>query len=322
MAPQQLHELLADGLRYGPHYLPSMNADHLPMTLAAMTALGATNAELVSYRDDYKTILREIPQVTPASDWESHIGEVDAYPEVLGYLRQRINREETAALIREIAPRFMPGLAADAFHPLIRLAYASAFESEPEVAAALAYMVTSGLRDIEVPVAPDSPVDLASALKSQVEAPLPMTAGPFGRGLRTLLKEGRYNVGIAKDFETCAALSMDIYRSTRNFFALHMVTATQAARIVALIVDEALVLASLTGALLAAHRVVGSPDFDREMPAPIPDRVDREHTFKYLYACTSEFSAYGDQRYIEEVRGFKEKALVPDWAGRSFLLSK
>ncbi len=35
-----LQELLVDVTRYDPRYLPSRNADHMPMTLCAISGLG------------------------------------------------------------------------------------------------------------------------------------------------------------------------------------------------------------------------------------------------------------------------------------------
>jgi hypothetical protein len=32
-----------------------------------------------------------------------------------------------------------------------------------------------------------------------------------------------------------------------------------------------------------------------------------------MYACASEYHAYGDPRYLEEMHGFVEAGLVPDW---------
>jgi hypothetical protein len=98
-----------------------------------------------------------------------------------------------------------------------------------------------------------------------------------------------------------------------------MVTATQAARICARYTSEQVVLASLTGALLAAHRVVGSPGFDRENPAPAPEHLDREHIYKYIYACVSEYEAYGDCRYLEEISQFRQQGLIADWAARAIV---
>ena len=67
----------------------------------------------------------------------------------------------------------------------------------------------------------------------------------------------------------------------------------------------------LTGALLATHRVVGSPCFDRKAPVPVDLEVDEDHIYKYVWTCLVEYRHYGDERYAEEVRRFRENQLVP-----------
>jgi hypothetical protein len=98
-----------------------------------------------------------------------------------------------------------------------------------------------------------------------------------------------------------------------------MVTATHAARIVSGLVDETQVLSALTGALLAAHKVIGSPAFDRADPMSVPNTVDREHAYKYAFTCLSEHEIYGDARYLEEVEGFKRNGILAGWVHTSTL---
>jgi hypothetical protein len=92
-----------------------------------------------------------------------------------------------------------------------------------------------------------------------------------------------------------------------------MVTATHAARVVSTLVDRTQVLAALTGGLLAAHKIVGCPAFDREHPMTIPDRVDRDHAYRYAFTCLSEYEAYADERYLDEFEGFKRNGLLAAW---------
>jgi hypothetical protein len=68
-----LQALLIDGTRYDPRYLPSRNADHMPMTLCAISGLGGQLDALIAYRDQYKKILHEIPSVN-ASPVDKEIG--------------------------------------------------------------------------------------------------------------------------------------------------------------------------------------------------------------------------------------------------------
>ena len=135
----------------------------------------------------------------------------------------------------------------------------------------------------------------------------------FTRSIFELLGDDEYPVGRTTDISDAAIISLDIYRSTRNFFALHMVTATQAVRICSEFIDKKLALAALTSGLLAAHQVVGSPDFDHNHAMPVNDRLGDEHNYKYAWACLSEYRHYGDDRYLGEIRELRKSGLIPRW---------
>ena len=308
---ETLNQLLDQGLEFDPHYLPSMNSDHLPMTLCAMTRLGASDSSLLAYRDDYSKILRPIEVVSATTDWKTTVGRVEEYPALRAYMLEEVKHRGIHATIAEYLPEYIGSLAFDAFHPLIRLAYAIDAKHPGEVANALAYWIVSH-RDVRTDT--DRVVSLKDELQRQVESgPIRFPDARFAAGLRQLIANNAYPAGVAGSFQECAASSLDVYRSTRNFFALHMVTATQAARTIAGLIDETEVLSALTGSLLAAHLVVGSPAFERALPLPVPEYLDREHTYKYAYACSVEYREYGDNRYLEEFEGFRQSGLLAPW---------
>ena len=307
----RLQDLLADGTRYDPHYLPSMNSDHMPMTLCAIAGLGGDFDTCVAYRDDYKNILHEIPRESPIPNWRQGIGRRELYPSLFAWFREQVNEKGIESAVSVYLPEFIGSLTQEAFHPIIRLGYAVDFKSEAETAAALAYIVSSH-QDVAVNV--DQAIDIEQNMRRQTTAgSRSFKNAGFTRSIRELLDADEYPVGHAADIGECAAIALDIYRSTRNFFALHMVTATQAVRICSEFVDAKLTLAALTGGLLAAHRVVGSPGFDRNNPIPVSDELDREHSYKYTWTCLSEYRHYRDDRYEEEIRGFRDNGLVPAW---------
>lgn len=310
-----LHALLTDGIRYSPRYLPSLNSDHMPMTLCAITGLGGDLDFCIRFRNDYKKILHEIPQERPLKNWRQGIGRSEAYPSLLAWFKEQVADKGIESAVGIYLPEFIGGLALQAFHPVIRLAYAIDFQSEAETAAALAYMVSSH-RDI--PVNAGQLLDIAQEMQKQVKrGPRSFRTAEFTDNICELLDAGEYPAGYAAEIGDCAAIALDIYRSTRNFFALHMVTATHAVRICSKFLDERQALAALASGLLAAHRVVGSPRFERGNPLPVPDRLGREHAFKYTWACLSEYCYYGDERYIDEIRGFRENGLVPAWSAKN-----
>lgn len=312
-----LQDLLTDGTRYSPRYRPSMNSDHLPMTLCAINGLGGDFATCVAYRIDYKTRLHEVAAKEPIRDWRRGMGQHELYPSLFAYFRNEVAKNGIESTVGDYLPQLIGSLALEAFHAIIRLGYAIDFDSEAETAAALAYMVSSHR---EIPFKVDSKIDLERALLSQASAgPRSFESSGFSKSICELVDTGEYPVGCAGDIGDCAAVALDIYRSTRNFFALHMVTATQAVRICSQYVDEKLALAALTGGLLAAHRVVGSPGFERSNPTRLNVRIDGEHAYKYVWACLSEYLHYGDERYAEEIRESRGKELVPTWCATSIV---
>ena len=306
-----LQDLLTDGTRYDPRYLPSKNADHMPMTLCAIAGLGGNFDNMVAYRNVYSKILHEISSEDPSPIWRQDIGRNDSYPSLIAWFSEQVAEKGIESTVSEYLPEFIGSLALEAFHPIIRLGYAIDFKSESETAAALAYIVSSHQH---VPTNVDRVVDIQYEMREQaMVSSRSFKQSGFTRGIRELIDADEYPVGCVTDISDCAVTALDIYRSTRNFFALHMVTATQAVRICSEFVDKRLAHAALSGGLLAAHKVVGSPDFDRDNPMPMPDSLDREHTYKYAWTCLSEYRHYGDDRYIEEIKMLRESGLIPQW---------
>jgi len=307
----KLQELLIDGTRYDPRYLPSRNADHMPMTLCAITGLGGPPDALLAYRDQYKKILHEIPSVNASPDWREGIGRNDSYPALLAWFTEQVAEKGIEPVVSEYLPEFIGSLAMEAFHPIIRLGYAVDFKSEAETAAALAYMASSHRN---VPLDIDHVIDIGNEIKAQVSiGPRSFKKAGFTRSICELLDDADYPVGRTSEISEAATIALDLFRSTRNFFALHMVTATQAVRICSEFIDKKLALAALTGGLLAAHQVVGSPDFDRDCSMPVNNKLDNEHNFKYAWACLSEYRYYRDDRYLEEIQGLRQNGLIPEW---------
>jgi len=305
----RLQEFLEKGIRYAPHYLPDMNSDHLPMTLCAMQGLGATNAQMQQFQAEYRLRLRTVPSNPLSAGWRGAVGNPDEYYGLMLYLREQIDRAGIKEVVKEFLPEFLPGLALEAFHPIIRLGYAIDFDSAAETSAALAYLITSYR---EIPFSQQQLIDLPLALTEQVDVGAQLFKQErFSKRMIELVTSQNYPIGMAS-FETCANCALEIYLGTRDFFALHMVTATQAARICAQLVDPQLVMTCLTGAILAAHKAVGSPEFAD--PKPMNASLNPEHCLKYAWACLSEHGAYGDPRYLDEIKAFREMGLIPKWS--------
>lgn len=311
---EALSSLLEQGIQHSPRYLPSNNSDHLPMTLCAIIGLGGDHNTCLSYREGYKPILHDITESPPLRDWRDGIGQFDQYPALLTWFQKEVKEKGIEKTVGEYLPEFIGSLAMDAFHPIIRLGYGIDFESDAETAAALAYLVACYH---EVPVNPEKQIEIGSTLTAQSTArAIEFQSTNFSLKIKELVVAENYPTGNAP-LVACAEAALRVYLSTRNFFALHMVTATQAIRICSRYVEESLATAALTGGLLAAHRVVGSPGFADGNPLPAPKQLDREHTYKYAWTCLSEYRYSGIDLYAQEIRLFREAGLIPEWCARA-----
>ncbi len=304
---QVLNELLDEGRQYDPLYVPSFNADHLPMTLVAMHELGASEEALRDYQARYRGRLRSVEQGADISSVAEGRGRIDAFRGLREVLMKEIAQEGVDCVIRTYLPELLPSLAAGAFHPMIRLGFAITVNHETEVASALAYWMTSSLNPVLKPALGDQ--SLAQAINAL--EPVALEDARFSAGLYALVDQGLYPHSVNTTLEDCAAVSLCAYLGTRNFFALHFVTATQAARVCSPFVETTDLIAALTAGIQAGYLIVGAPNFDK--PLPPPKQLDEEHNLKYMYACSQEYQFYGDVRYRDEMVGFVETGLVPDW---------
>ena len=103
-------------------------ADHLPMTLAALKHMGASDVRRAAYADDY--VEHKRLRALDASDRELTARMA---------MRARIEREGRAAVLGAELARLGQGIGAGAFHALIRVAYGIGEDANDEIAAGLVY---------------------------------------------------------------------------------------------------------------------------------------------------------------------------------------
>ncbi len=285
------------------------------MALCAISGLGGSDTVLTAFRDSYQSILQEVREEAPILDWQKGLGRPHAYASLLAYFSQEVRVGGIEKTIATYLPRVISAIALDAFHPIIRLGYAIEFQSDSEVAAALAYLVMAYQ---EMPLDRQMVVDIRELMRCQTkEDEIQFSTRRFSANIIELRDGGNYPTGRAQSLADCAMLALDVYRSTRNFFALHMVTVTHGIRLCQPMVETDLALASLTSGLLAAHKVVGSPGFNQHKPLPVSAQLDREHALKYAWTCLSEYRHYGDERYASELLSLREAGLIPSWCAAS-----
>lgn len=309
--PASLRDLLIEGLQYLPRYLPVLNSDHLPMSICAMHGLGADVEEIQLFRDQYADRLQQFEFAEPMSNWRNVVATDEGYAVLLAHFQHELKTKSIDELIVEYFPEYGRNLVFHAFHPLIRLGYALEFQSRSEVAAAMAYLASV---DQTAPERSAKSVVMHEALSAQTEhGPLVFKSSGFSDRIRELIETDRYPVGVDTSLADCAEVALRAYRCSRNFFALHMVTVTHAARLVSQYVDEAQIIGWLTPALQAAHLAIDSPDVSDNATLLPVSRIDGEHLYKFLWTCVSEYRHYGCATYASELHDQSQQGYFPVW---------
>ncbi len=316
-----LMRLLDDNERFDLGGRGTVN--HLPMALFALSQLGAPEQRLMAYFDRWEERRalprRASPRSVGRDGWRQAVGEAGMFDALATMFRQWAAERGAAELIGEVFPQLAGGVAAAAFHGLIRLAYGIEAEHPGEVAAGLAALCAryAGIvppRDgmPEVASAEAAFVRLGDALGGVRFA----GEGIIGRMLAAA-DDPRFAAAVSRPalppgrvLEDLARLAIRLYWQTPDFTVLHMVTASHAARV---LFESQPHLASpqavdaLWLAACAAYAAAGSPRLE-ETPPPgtVPAWHDiftgavgsnDDHVIKMTYSCYREAGRYGGPLY-------------------------
>jgi hypothetical protein len=297
-------------------------ANHLPMALTALDAMGAGDAALDRFESRYTAShLEDLAppafEIAPG-DEARHFGHAEAFPAWVAYFARRIRAEGVTAVLAAVLDPLMASIESGAFHGAIRCAYALESGSAREMAHALAYWSASLEPAIEAPVVSGS--DCALAVLAALAAD-PEVAGKRAAGrnivMRTRAVMGspgfRAHVQRADPAQISiphlAATLIRAYAATGNFTLLHGVTACHAARLITRFArDRDAAVGRLWMALAAAYVGEGSPAIDgwRLAGSDALDwpeiharavRCDDEHDVKLAYTCWREWQETGDDIY-------------------------
>jgi hypothetical protein len=126
------------------HYHPAYGgglANHLPMALIALDAIGASSEQLERFTAHYSPRLTARGPTQPPLEPAAALGKRECFEAVRSHCIAALERRGADAVLREWLPRLLPGVSASAFHALIRLAYGLEAQRPDEIATALAYWV-------------------------------------------------------------------------------------------------------------------------------------------------------------------------------------
>lgn len=305
-------------------------SDHLPMLLHALHALGAAPARLTSYAAQYAARLEPRRVVAiEIDDWRALRGNIDAYDSLAKYFAGRISAEGRDQVLRETLPPLMPGVAAGAFHGLIRCGHALAAQHDGELANGLAYWVSAWLPLLPGDTVegreplPAPTIDLTNWVRSahdlhttlDTEPPritLRMKAWSAAPQFPTLASALRCD---ENTLDAMARFAAALYAQTGNFTVMHMVTSAHALLTLRpWLGDVSLATRWFGVALLAAIRaarltpaqieaglaLLGDADAVAALPvqpwaalAAIVIDSDHDHAAKIVYSSRALFEMFG-----------------------------
>ncbi|MEO8181077.1 MAG: questin oxidase family protein [Deltaproteobacteria bacterium] len=313
-----MRALLARNHELSPEFAGGFS-NHLSMGLYSLAALGGSRAELTRFAEAHWARLEPLPSgrgpKVGRDNWWALLGRRDAlngFRELFGAEIARLGRD---GALRAYLPGLLPGIAAGAFHALIRTGYGVRFRDDHEVQDGLAYWATTFL-----PLGPLGPagrerdprallgkvqqnprlagLDLPGQLifgKMKAAAELPA----FAAAVDALQPTDTTVAGLA-------AASVRLYLLNGNFTALHAVTGTHAFRQLSPFLPTRDGVRYLWQALVAAYISVGAPrlvepgaravpDFARSIPRAIASLDD--HDLKLVEVAREEEAFYRDPIY-------------------------
>jgi hypothetical protein len=318
---QTLSELIDASLSMPPEY-GGLLTSHLPMALHSLYKLGATPQRLREFFDVYSSRfigMTPPPEAKAVTDWHTLKGAETAYPALRSTFTMLVERDGAEQVLRAALPELMLGIAAAAFHGLIRTAHAVQTGHRAELAAALAYWAWRW-QPLEVPAeaAPQLAFDAWSErLKSQAQElkfegnliSIRMENATHSNAYRDLARGPALPADVPAALGRLAADAVKQYVASPNFTVLHMITGLRALRVLMPWMDRcqnvhSILLRAYTAAFLAAQVSASAHQPD---PTPVTWRqvIDSaimsndDHVIKLVQACVGEADHYGNGFYLQ-----------------------
>jgi hypothetical protein len=299
--------------------------NHAPMVLIALYRLGADEDQLRRYYDslqtDTPTIESASPQAPPivAAHWTKRLGDFDACGVYCRFFKSEIDQRGVEAVLRSYVCRLMTGVAAHAFHPLLRLGYGIDLMDHDEIALALGYWAATYLPAPEISAsrADTGPIDL---LKTLVKSASLRAITPESRSIaarigefyshedfRNLLRPIRFEA--QRPLQEMSLAIAEAFVENHHFTMLHGVTGCHALRLILPYCDNLQrVISEYWYAICATYLSVVNLSADMHCALPANDagwpRIQAqaiatgvEHTVKLTYTCLKETEEYDRDVY-------------------------
>jgi Questin oxidase-like len=292
------------------------------MALFALSRIGASDERLIEYfrwwEENRALPRRDSGREIDRNDWHQHIGEAQMFDALSDCFRRRVLDRGSTEVIGAVFPQVSCGVAAAAFHGLIRLAYGIEADHAGEIGAGLATLCS---RYVDLGIEVDRTPSTASVKTAFAQLADALGGAAFtGQGIigkmRAAASDPRFRAAFSSPpigpalLEELARVSIALYWQTADFTILHMVTASHAGRVLfgqfpQLASDDA--IRALWGAACAAYASVGAPMMDQTALPTEPMAWDNifakaiisndDHVIKMTYTCRCEVAHYGNPLY-------------------------
>jgi len=315
------YDLSTHAKRFAPQYGEHGFADHLPMAVTALRALGASESDVDAFAKRYAKSLKRKKIGAKTIDellLSTRIGDPTVYPLAFNFFLEALERDGRAYVLGKYLPELINAIATAAFHGVIRTAFGFIADEDAEIAAGLAYWwahaetvsfsisIGAANNDHETLIA-----DVAAAFarhRKKLKLDQPTISARIAEIYSHPQISAVLNRAAAADvsFDNIAATALRLYLAAGDFTALHCVTGAHAARILSesVVMDDADLRKALWSAICAAYASVGAPSLPAFTPAPsgAPDwhvissaaqSATDEHDIKFAYACMEEARQYG-----------------------------
>lgn len=299
-------------------------SSHIPMVSYSLYELGVSFNEIEEYLDktieSIKISKEDFTKLYSIDDenFEKYLGIKDSLGSYYDYFSLKIKETNYLEVTGEALPKLIKGVAARAFHPLIRLSFAVRSENKEEVVKSLSYFASTFLpHQFEtLPAKAENTLESLKILVDSVkdeECSGNLIADRIEKIYR--LDGFKKNAFTLKgnDLEILSQLDIIINKlfvETKNFTILHGVTSKEALKnLLPLVKKKEDILQNYWLAILSAYISIGSPeviDLNIDIPQNLPKFKDiikesinsnNDHTIKLTNTCRLEFEKSGDEVY-------------------------
>jgi len=322
---QVITRLLENNRHFDAQYRGGLS-NHLSMALVALQRLGASDARLVEYSQAYAKRLEPQPHATSpitSATYAANLGTQKRFADYLVLFNDELRRLGHPQLLATYLPSLLPGMAAAAFHAMIRLAYALQANDARETAFSLAYFADT-YQPLGAPTGSaaisEPPVELLRRIgRTHALAHRTWRGGLIVNSFADIAAEPAFAPVIdwlpagAASLTPLAEAAALIYASTGDFTALHGLTSTHSLRIAwPHLPDPAAAARYQFQALCAAYISIGTPPLLSEAERArltrqaLPSwteisaaaiRSSDEHVIKLVYSAREEDAVYHNPLY-------------------------